>query len=462
LVSAGTALIAVTYGLARFSLGLFVPELAHAFDLSATAVGWIMAGSFTGYLCGLAGADALVGRFGPRAVASMAGLVGAAGLAGVAASVGPVTLGLAVSVAGSSAGLAAPSLATAVERGLARRRRAGAQTVINAGTSLGLVAAVPVGLATAATWRLAWAGFAVVAVAAAVAVAIALGPPLSGAPAASQPGRAWAHSSRAHPLRAHPSRRRASRRRPSAGGQRWWAALPGARAVAGNQRWWAALPGARLAAAAVLLGMASAAFWGFGRELLETAAGLSPAVGRGAWAVVGVGGLAGAGAGHAVERVGLRATLLAAWLALAAGLGWLATAPASPAVALTLAGLFGVGYMALTGLLIVWGVRERPQRPARAVALAFVLLAAGQIAASPVVGALAQHVGLGAAFAVAAVAAGLGALVTPPRGDPAGSPVAGQALDDQRAGGGQPVVVDGQAAQDVGALQQAQTRPRRL
>jgi predicted MFS family arabinose efflux permease len=446
LVSAGTALIAVTYGLARFSLGLFVPELAHAFDLSATAVGWIMAGSFTGYLCGLAGADALVGRFGPRAVASMAGLVGAAGLAGVAASVGPVTLGVAVSVAGSSAGLAAPSLATAVERGLARRRRAGAQTVINAGTSLGLVAAVPVGLATAATWRLAWAGFAVVAVAAAVAVAIALGPPLPSAPAASQPGRAWAHPSRAHTSRAHPSRRRASRRR----------------AVAGRQRWWAALPGARLAAAAVLLGMASAAFWGFGRELLETAAGLSPAVGRGAWAVVGVGGLAGAGAGHAVERVGLRATLLAAWLALAAGLGWLATAPASPAVALTLAGLFGVGYMALTGLLIVWGVRERPQRPARAVALAFVLLAAGQIAASPVVGALAQHVGLRAAFAVAAVAAGLGALVTPPRGDPAGSPVAGQALDDQRAGGGQPVVVDGQAAQDVGALQQAQTRPRRL
>jgi predicted MFS family arabinose efflux permease len=446
LVSAGTALIAVTYGLARFSLGLFVPELAHAFDLSATAVGWIMAGSFTGYLCGLAGADALVGRVGPRAVASMAGLVGAAGLAGVAASVGPVTLGVAVSVAGSSAGLAAPSLATAVERGLARRRRAGAQTVINAGTSLGLVAAVPVGLATAATWRLAWAGFAVVAVAAAVAVAIALGPPLPGAPAASQPGRAWAHPSRAHPLRAHPSRRRASRRR----------------AVAGGQRWWAALPGARLAAAAVLLGMASAAFWGFGRELLETAAGLSPAVGRGAWAVVGVGGLAGAGAGHAVERVGLRATLLAAWLALAAGLGWLATAPASPAVALTLAGLFGVGYMALTGLLIVWGVRERPQRPARAVALAFVLLAAGQITASPVAGALAQHVGLRAAFAVAAVAAGLGALVTPPRGDPAGSPVAGQALDDQRAGGGQPVVVDGQAAQDVGALQQAQTRPRRL
>jgi predicted MFS family arabinose efflux permease len=452
LVSAGTALIAVTYGLARFSLGLFVPELAHAFDLSATAVGWIMAGSFTGYLCGLAGADALVGRFGPRAVASMAGLVGAAGLAGVAASVGPVTLGVAVSVAGSSAGLAAPSLATAVERGLARRRRAGAQTVINAGTSLGLVAAVPVGLAAAATWRLAWAGFAVVAVAAAVAVAVALGPPLSGAPTASEPGRAWAHSSRAHP----------SRRRAVAGGQRWWAALPGARAVAGGQRWWAALPGARLAAAAVLLGMASAAFWGFGRELLETAAGLSPAVGRGAWAVVGVGGLAGAGAGHAVERVGLRATLLAAWLALAAGLGWLATAPASPAVALTLAGLFGVGYMALTGLLIVWGVRERPQRPARAVALAFVLLAAGQIAASPVVGALAQHVGLRAAFAVAAVAAGLGALVTPPRGDPAGSPVAGQALDDQRAGGGQPVVVDGQAAQDVGALQQAQTRPRRL
>lgn len=130
-------------------------------------------------------------------------------------------------------------------------------------------------------------------------------------------------------------------------------------------------------------------------------------------------------------------------------------------MALALAGLFGAGYMALTGLLIVWGVRERPQRPASGVAAAFLALAAGQIAASPVAGALAEHAGLPAAFAAAAAAAGLGALAGPARGGAAGSGLAGQALDDQRAGVGQPVAVQAQPGQDERPLQQAQARPRR-
>ena len=39
LVAPGLALIAVTYGLARFAYGLFLPELREAFELSPSVLG---------------------------------------------------------------------------------------------------------------------------------------------------------------------------------------------------------------------------------------------------------------------------------------------------------------------------------------------------------------------------------------------------------------------------------------
>ncbi|MBD0253747.1 MAG: YbfB/YjiJ family MFS transporter, partial [Rubrobacter sp.] len=49
LVAPGLALIAVTYGLARFAYGLFLPEMREAFDLSPSLLGAIGSGSYLGY-----------------------------------------------------------------------------------------------------------------------------------------------------------------------------------------------------------------------------------------------------------------------------------------------------------------------------------------------------------------------------------------------------------------------------
>ena len=42
-------MIAVTYGLARFAYGLFLPEMRESLDLSETVLGLIGAGSYAGY-----------------------------------------------------------------------------------------------------------------------------------------------------------------------------------------------------------------------------------------------------------------------------------------------------------------------------------------------------------------------------------------------------------------------------
>ena len=50
LTAAGLAIVAVTYGLARYCFGLFLPEIRQEFALSPETVGLIAGLSYLGYL----------------------------------------------------------------------------------------------------------------------------------------------------------------------------------------------------------------------------------------------------------------------------------------------------------------------------------------------------------------------------------------------------------------------------
>src|SRR5215204_3590072 len=105
-VPAGLAMIAVTYGLARFAYGLFLPELRESLDLSELVLGLIGAGSYAGYCLAVLGALVFTARAGPRLMALAAGSVAVVGMAIVAGAPTGLVLALGVLVAGSSSGLA--------------------------------------------------------------------------------------------------------------------------------------------------------------------------------------------------------------------------------------------------------------------------------------------------------------------------------------------------------------------
>src|SRR5215207_7982288 len=86
LVPPGLALIAVTYGLARFAYGLFLPDMRAAFDLPPALLGVIGAGSYVGYCAAIVVALAFTSRTGPRLMAVAAGAVAVVGMATVAAA----------------------------------------------------------------------------------------------------------------------------------------------------------------------------------------------------------------------------------------------------------------------------------------------------------------------------------------------------------------------------------------
>ena len=371
LTSVGVSLIAVCYGLARFAYGLFVPTFRAEFGIDAATAGAVASGSYVGYCVAIVVATAATARWGARPVAVLAGACATAGTALIAAAPGVVVLACGVVLAGSSTGLASPPLAQAVARSVPSALEPRVQTVVNAGTGVGVLVSGPVALILAGHWRWAWLAFA----GAGLAVTI------------------WSWS--AIPGRPRPDPSRASSSSSVPGGRRW--APPGS---------------VRLLLAAGVMGMGSAAVWTFGRDLVS-AAGASALTGTVMWIALGGAGLLGAFAGDLTLRLGMARSWSVAMLLLAAATAGLALAPGDPVGAVAAAATFGALYIAITGLLLLWGTRVYADRPVFGVGAAFLLIAAGQALGAPLLGALADALTTPGAFLVAALLIVLGAAIRP-------------------------------------------------
>lgn len=362
LVAAGTGLIAATYGLVRLAFGLYLPDMQAELGFDAAAAGGISAGSSVVYCLGALVGFALAPRRA-RALVVAAGASAAAGATGMALapSSGPFTFAAVLSSAG--AGLASPALVALVQRNVAAGSRDRAQTVVNAGTGPGLVAAGLLALLLLPGWRTAWS----VAAAATVAVAslvLALDRGAPGGAAAPRvvPPRSW--------VVAH----------------------------------------GRVLAAALLLGAGSAAAWTYGRTLLTTA-GAGEQLSTVAWVALGLGGAAVIGTARwtGALRPGA-AWALTAGVVAAASAGLVVLAGAGPAALLACVA-FGWGYTAATGALIAWTTRIDATRAPTGTAILFVTLVLGQAVGAAGAGALVDAAGYGAAFVGSAVVAALAALL---------------------------------------------------
>ncbi|GAA1798729.1 MULTISPECIES: MFS transporter [Brevibacterium] len=379
LAAAGLSLIAACYGLARFAFGLFLPAFRADFGLDAQTAGAIASGSYIAYCLAIVAATILTPRCGARPIAACAGIIATIGTALIAAAPTTTMLAIGVLIAGSSTGVASPPLAQAVAQSVRSSVRGRTQTVINAGTGLGVAVAGPIALLTLGQWRWAWIAFAVLS--ALVTLWILRAVP--------SPGGARA---------ATPSPRRPGIAEP--------AFLPRPLLPRGSTP---------LMTASALMGFASAAVWTFGRDLLVGVGGMGETASAIAWILLGTFGMLGAVSGDLAATVGLRRGWLVAMLILAASTLLFAAVPGSIAGAWAAAAVFGAVYIALTGLLLVWGTEVYDRAPAAGVGLAFLLIAVGQALGAPLLGALITGLGAGPAFAVAAGTAVVGAFLGPLR-----------------------------------------------
>ncbi|MGV2879681.1 MFS transporter [Pantoea vagans] len=363
----GFSLIAVTYGMARFSWGLMLPSISADIPFSPQQAGLLSACSFVAYCLTILTAAALADRYGAQLTALLAALSAASGLLLLACASSPLLLATGLFVAGLSSGLASPALAAAVSNRIAAVDQPRINTLINAGTSAGIILTVVILSVLPGGWRAACMLFALLSLACMLPVIRVLSVHAVGS---ATKARRW--HQRLY--------RRAMR---------------------------------RLMGIALVSGLISAAWWSFGSALLRQHVGVDAETARLLWLVAGGAGIVGAATGPVAARIGLNAVYRLSLCGMALPLLVLAFSHGESTGLLVAVACCGAGYVTLSGVLLVWGAQATAEEPATGVGILFFMLAVGQVAGSLLFGQLYAALGAGTALTLFALSALLLLFITP-------------------------------------------------
>jgi predicted MFS family arabinose efflux permease len=352
----GVAMIAVTFGLARYGYGLLLPEMRAEFAMGAEAAGFISSGAYASYLGANVGVVWVITRYGARAAVGLAAVLAATGMAVISIAGSVPVLALGVVVAGAAAGLAYPPYADLVDRQVTEPRRDAAWSAISSGTGWGVAVAGPIAVVAGDQWRLAWGGIVVLAVAAG-ALAVRLAP---------------AHGPR-HVVRPQLS---------------WtWFFCPRSRP---------------LLCSAVIVGATSSVWWAFGVDAMRTS-GMDATSARVVYAACGVASVLASFSGAAYDRLGLRQGYLITCGLLAGSLAVFGLATDRVSVALIGALAFGVLYCAIIAAQGIWSSRVFSDHPAAGLAAVNTALTVGTLLGPTLAGLGLEHLGYRWTFVGAAL-----------------------------------------------------------
>ncbi|MEP3431459.1 MAG: MFS transporter [Roseibium sp.] len=338
LTAAGLAMVASTYGLARYCFGLFLPEIRQEYSLTSESIGLIAGLSYAGYLLATFAGSWLSTCFGPRLPILLGGLAAAGGMATIGLSSNPQILAIGVFIAGMSPGLAYPPFSDVVVHTVPLKRQNVVYSWINSGTGFGVALAGPLALFAGEDWRLNWMIFAVLAL-------VFTYWNMTTLPRRSLPTRTIPKFPITYILQ----------------------------------------PASRpLFLAAFLFGIVTAIYWTYAVELLWTQTS-DPNDTILFWIVLGMAGVTGCFAGGMVNRWGLRRSYSLLLLLVGSAI---ASLPVMQQISFGLfysAACFGSGFIVTTALFGIWSMQLFKEAPSLGFGSTFFLISLGQ-GVGPVLG----------------------------------------------------------------------------
>lgn len=263
LVLPGIAMIAVTYGLARYSFGLLLPGISESLDITDSAAGIVSSLLYLSYCFTIVISTVLTTREGPKKMIISAGLSASFGLILMAIAPNVWVLALGVLLAGASTGLVSPPYGAAISLWIHEKQQGRANTWINSGTSFAVILSGAGAMYLATNWRLTYIIYA------ALAFIVLL----------------W--NVRAIPKEDQSSNLMFEKGRLSIRGVK--GAPP-------------------LVLASLIFGMSTAAFWTFSRSFIEVSGAYSDLQLSLFWIIIGLFGVLGGFSGTLIEKGGLAAT----------------------------------------------------------------------------------------------------------------------------------------------------------
>ncbi|WP_281974321.1 MFS transporter [Halobacillus litoralis] len=342
LVLPGVTMIAVTYGLARFSFGLLLPEINRTLEMSELVSGLISSLFYLAYCFTIILSTVVTTKEGPRRMILSAGLSAFIGLLFMCIATNVWVLGLGVLLAGGSTGLVSPPYGAAIALWIKEGEQGRANTWINSGTSFGIALSGLGAVLLTLHWRLTYLIYAIVACLMLV----------------------WN-------FQVIPKKETGSSK---------LMLKKGDLAIRGVK---GAVP---LSLASLLLGASTAAFWTFSRSFIEVAGDYSDLQLSGFWVTIGMFGVLGGFSGSLIERRGLSFSYKLGSLAIGSASIILAVTSEYWLLSYLSAGIFGCSYIFLTGVLIVWGIRVFIKNASLGIGVPFLLLAVGQVLGSILAG----------------------------------------------------------------------------
>ncbi|MDQ0300293.1 putative MFS family arabinose efflux permease [Salibacterium salarium] len=343
LVPPGITMIAVAYGLARFSYGLLLPNISTDLEMNPSTSGFISSLFYFAYCFAIVFATVFTTEKGPRGMILAAGASAFLGLLIMGVSPNVWLLGTGVLLAGASTGFVSPPYGAAISLWLKEKQQGKANTWINSGTSLGLALSGAGALVLASEWRLTYIIYACIALIALVWNAKAI-PPLEKNPSV-----------------------------------RFEKGKFSFRGVDG------AVP---LVICSIVLGISTAAFWTFSVDFISSTNVYNSGELSIFWIIIGAFGILGGFSGSLIEKMGL--AFAYKWACFVIGTASLVIAlfPDQWPLAYLSAALFGASYIFITGVLMVWGIRVFITNASLGIGTPFLLLAVGQVLGSSIAGVL--------------------------------------------------------------------------